>query len=248
MTALNRIRRTAPIALVAGALSLVACGGSQTVGQTQTTAGRVDSEKAKALERLDSASDVIDSLRDKIPPDAVSRAQCVIAFPSVAKGGIIVGGATGNGYATCKTMDGWSAPTPVSLSGGSFGAQIGFEEADVLALVTTRKGTRGLATGNFRVGADASAAAGPIGRGRGGGTDMDENADMISYSRSRGLFAGINLDGSVIKLDRASARGLYKEHYEASLFLGGSIAAPRDAEAQNFLATVRGVFGDGRAP
>jgi lipid-binding SYLF domain-containing protein len=179
-----------------------------------------------ALERLDAASQIIDSFRDKIPPDALSNAQCVIAIPSMTKGGIIVGGASGSGYATCKSSKGWSAPTPISIRGGDFGTQIGFEETDVVSLVTSGRATHSLASGRLRVARD----------------------DVTSYSRSRAAFADIDLDGTLVELDGPSARALYGEQLDASLYLSGAVRPPADESAQRFLTTVRSVFGDGARP
>jgi lipid-binding SYLF domain-containing protein len=239
------IRATVPIAMLTGVVALVGCGGSsKSTGEAQTTSGKVDKEKAKAIERLDETTKLIESFREKVPASVAQRAQCVVAIPSMAKGGLIVGGAGGKGYSTCRTSAGWSPPAPVSVSGGTFGAQIGYQEIDLVSVVTSAKGADALATGNFKVGADASATAGPVGTGTGAGTELETKADMLSYSRSKGLFAGAELNGSTIKLDQDSANGLYGPGHDMHAILLAEVPAP--AETQNFLNAVRSIFGEGR--
>lgn len=232
-----------------GAAAIAACGGGEkSTGEAQTTAGKVDPDKAKALERADESADLINDMKGKVPASVIDRTQCVVAIPSMKKGGVIVGAAGGAGYSTCKTSSGWSAPTPVSIGGGTFGAQLGYQDVDLLALVTSPKGKKGLASGNFKVGADASATAGPVGTGVGAGTDWNSNADIVSYSRSKGLFAGAELNGTSISLDKDSTKALYGPGHDMNAMLSGNVHATNDPNAQKFLSAVRSVFGDGMNP
>jgi lipid-binding SYLF domain-containing protein len=162
----------------------------------------------------------------------------------MAKGGIVIGAAAGSGFASCKTSSGWSAPAPISIGGGTVGAQLGYQETDLVALVTSAKGMKGLENGNFRVGADASATAGPVGTGRGAGTELVSNADMVSYSRSRGLFAGAELNGTTINLDNDAARALYGPGHDMTSILGGRLPVPSEPGAQRFMSAVRAGFSE----
>jgi lipid-binding SYLF domain-containing protein len=243
MNSLVLTRATASVAALSCAVALAACGSSSTSGEAQTTAGKVDPERAKALERLDQSAQLLDSFHDKIAANVAGRAQCVVAIPSMSKGGLVIGAAGGSGFASCKTSGGWSAPAPVSIGGGTFGAQIGFQETDVVALVMTPKGVQGLESGNFNVGADASATAGPVGTGRGASTSLDSNADLASYSRSKGLFAGAELNGTRIKLDTDTAKALYGPGQSMHSILGGRVPAPREPAAQSFMNAIHTGFG-----
>ena len=161
----------------------------------------------------------------------------------MVKAGVIVGGQSGKGYATCRSANGWSAPAPITIGGGTFGAQLGAQSTELLALVTSEKGMNALSTGNFRVGVDASATAGPVGTGKGSSTDVAAGGDLISYSRSKGLFAGANLDGTTIKMDEDSSRALYGSTPELKTILSGSVAVPSMTAAHRFLGAVRTSFG-----
>jgi lipid-binding SYLF domain-containing protein len=134
----------------------------------------------------------------------------------------------------------------VHIGGGTLGAQLGFQETDVLSVVTSDKAMDALAGGNFKVGADASATAGPVGTGRGTGTAVDTNADMLSYSRSKGLFAGAELNGSTIKPDEDARKALYGAGQDMHSILGGKANAPPEPQAQAFMNALRTGYGDGK--
>jgi lipid-binding SYLF domain-containing protein len=186
---------------------------------------------------------VVNTFVAKIPVNVAHKAQCVVAVPSLVKGGVIIGGESGKGYASCQTAQGWSAPAPVSISGGSFGAQVGVESVDVLALVTSPKGSNALVSGHFNIGVDASAAAGPVGTGRGTSADVSSNTDVVSYSHSKGLFAGAELNGATLKSDEDSTRALFGSKAPMSTILSGQVQSPPDEAAQRFLSAVRAGFG-----
>jgi lipid-binding SYLF domain-containing protein len=144
-----------------------------------------------------------------IPEGVLDKAECVAVFPSVVKAGFIVGGRGGRGVASCRTPNGWSAPAFFNLGGGSFGLQIGAQATDFVLLFMTKKGIDSLLSSKFTVGGDASAAAGPVGREAGAETDIKLNAEILSYSRSKGLFAGLELKGVVIEPDKGDMEVAY---------------------------------------
>lgn len=232
-------------AAVAGAVALAACSSSSSQS-AETTAAKVASTRADAVERLEKSTQLVTQIGEKVPGRVAARTQCVVVIPALVKAGVIVGGQSGKGYATCESANGWSAPAPITISGGTVGAQLGVASTELLALVTSEKGMNALMTGSFRVGVDASATAGPVGTGRGSSTDVSSGGDLVSYSRAKGLFAGANLDGSTIKADEDSTRALYGSPHKMNEVLRGGVAAPDEAAAQRFLSAVRGGFGKQR--
>jgi lipid-binding SYLF domain-containing protein len=242
-------RKRLPVAIILGTVALAACSSSSSstpppAQPTQTTAAKVDPKQhAEAVERLERSTEVVNAFVEKIPANVAHGAQCVVAIPSMVKGGLIVGGESGKGYASCQTAHGWSAPAPVKISGGTLGAQVGVQSTDVLALVTTPKGMHGLLSGNFNIGVDASASAGPVGTGRGASSDVNSNTDVISYSRAKGLFAGAELSGSTLRSDEDATKALYGSTAPMGNILAGRVQAPSDAAAQQFLSAVRAGFG-----
>jgi len=162
-----------------------------------------------------------------IPKDLLEKAECVAVFPSVLKAGFIVGGRGGRGVASCRTPRGWSAPAYFSLGGASFGLQIGAQSTDFVMLFMNKEGLNSLLSDEFTLGADASVAAGPVGRQSGAATDLKLNAQILSYSRSRGLFAGLELKGVVIKADKDDMRDVYGEGVTAKQVLKeNKVSAP----------------------
>ena len=196
--------------------------------------------RAKVVERLDAAGTIMDEIMaapDKgIPEEVLSSAECVAIVPSFLKGGFIVGGAYGKGVATCRTPNGWSAPAFFRMEGGSVGFQIGGEAADLVFLIMNQHGMQRLMSSKFQIGADAAAAAGPVGRHAEGDTDWKMRAEVLTYSRSRGLFAGISLKGNTLRQDKDDTRAFYGRMVPFRTSLTGAIAAP--AEAHTFLASV----------
>ncbi|HEX6467267.1 MAG TPA: lipid-binding SYLF domain-containing protein [Terriglobales bacterium] len=194
---------------------------------------------ATALQEIFAASD------KGVPENILSHAKCVVMIPGMKKAGFVVGGRYGRGFATCRTSNGWSAPAPVSLSGGSYGLQIGGESVDVLMLVMNDQGVQHLLSSKFKIGVDANAAAGPIGRSASADTDWKLNSEILTYSRSRGLFAGLELNGAEVKQDNDTTRELYGRAVPFQALLSGNTPAPAAATA--FTNEVAKDFSQARA-
>jgi len=166
-----------------------------------------------------------------IPRDLLEKAQCVVIVPGLKKGAIVVGGDYGRGYALCRHAGGWSGPAAIKFGGGGVGAQIGAESTDVVMLVMDRKGMDKLAADKFTIGADASAAAGPVGRTASAETDASLHAEILSYSRAHGVFAGVALDGTVVSKDGSEDRKLYGMEVANRAVLNGEVPSPPAASA-----------------
>jgi len=185
------------------------------------------SEKAARVFR-----EIMDTPDKGIPTELLEKAECVAVFPSVLKAGFIVGGRGGRGVASCRTASGWSAPAYFNLGGGSFGLQIGAQSTDFVLLFMNKEGMNSLLSNEFTLGADASVAAGPVGRQAGAETDLKLNAQILSYSRSKGLFAGLELKGVVIKPDKDDMRDVYGEGVTAKEVLkDNKVTAPVSVRA-----------------
>jgi SH3 domain-containing YSC84-like protein 1 len=197
-----------------------------TNGSLWASSGHQDS-----IERLQMSSDVLHSIMnapDKgIPEEVVSNAKCIVVIPHLVKGGFVFGGEHGRGIASCRTNEGWSAPAFVSIGGGSWGLQIGLEGVDVVMLVMNDRGLQQLLSSKFQLSGDASAAAGPVGRHASAGTDWKMNAEILTYSRAKGVFAGITLDGAVVEQDNDSTRAIYGHNQSFRSILSGEVAAPK---------------------
>jgi len=180
--------------------------------------------------RLRSAADVLHEMMNApdhgIPRDLLEKARCVIVVPGLKKAGFIFGADYGKGYAMCRHAGGWSGPAAITLGGGSFGAQIGVESTDVIMLVMSRHGMEKLASDKFTVGADASVAAGPVGRTTAADTDASLHAEILSWSRAHGVFAGVSLDGTVVKKDAGEDRRLYGHDVSEHAVLYGEVPSP----------------------
>src|SRR5258706_7218807 len=164
-----------------------------------------------------------------IPEDLLAKAQCVMIVPGLKKGAFIVGGEYGRGFAVCRREGVWGGLAAIKFSGGSFGAQIGGESTDVIMLVMNRRGMEKLAADKFSIGGDASAAAGPVGRTAAADTDILLHAEILSYSRTRGVFAGVSLDGTVVSQDGGEDRKLYGREVSNQDVLAGKVPAPEVA-------------------
>ncbi|HWF02144.1 MAG TPA: lipid-binding SYLF domain-containing protein [Candidatus Angelobacter sp.] len=203
-----------------------------------------------ASSRLASATTVLDEIMSTpdsgIPIEIIGSAKCVAVVPSLLKGGFVIGGAHGRGMATCRTATGWSAPAPLTTTGGSIGLQIGGQAVDLIMVVMNDRGMQALLTSKFKLGADASVAAGPVGRHAEGSTDWKMRAEVLTYSRARGLFAGISFNGAVIKQDEDATKELYGRMVDFKTILTGSVQPPQSAEA--FIAAVRKAAGSDTAP
>lgn len=212
----------------------------------------LDDKHPAVANRLDSATKMLKEVfaaPDKgVPSDLLSHAKCVIAIPGEKKGALGFGGSYGRGFATCRSTnnpDAWSAPAPVFLGGGSWGAQIGGTSTDLLMLVMNDKGAQKLLSSKFKVGVDASAAAGPIGRTAAADTNIKLDSEILTYSRSKGLFAGIDINGAEVKQDDKTTRDMYGRVVPFNQILNGQVRTP--APAREFIAEVHRDFAEARA-
>jgi lipid-binding SYLF domain-containing protein len=194
-----------------------------------------EAKETKAADRVQAAADVLNEIQgapDKgIPEEVLGSAECVAVVPSMLKGGFIVGAKYGRGLASCRTSKGWSAPAFFTVTGGSFGFQIGGQAVDLVMLIMNKDGMKHLLSSEFALGADASVAAGPVGRHAEGNTDWKMRAEVLTYSRARGLFAGVSLNGAVVKQDKDSTREFYGRMVPFRTSLVGEIDAPAGANA-----------------
>src|ERR1019366_2696084 len=194
----------------------------------------------KASGRIEAAGTVLDEIEgapdQRIPEEVLGSAECVAVVPSLLKGGFVFGGHYGKGVASCRTEKGWSAPAFFTIGGGSFGLQIGGQAVDLVMLIMNKKRMNQLLLSQLRLGADASAPAGPVGRHASADTDWKMRAEVLTYSRARGLFAGLELHGAVIKQDKNSTREFYGRMVPFKTSLKGEIEAPK--AAYPFLSTL----------
>lgn len=220
------------------ALLLVACCG--------VAARAADEQQNKLDGRLESARNVIESImsvQDKAIPDGIARrAKCIAVVPGVVKGAFIVGAEYGQGVVTCRTHHGWSGPVFIRLAGGSFGFQIGGQGTDLVLVATNNKGFEDLLHDKIKLGGDASVAAGPVGRDAQASTDLSMRAEMLTWSRSRGVFAGIDLNGATVSQNAVDTEALYHGDHNFDQILHGAVPPPPQAEG--FLHAVRQYFGE----
>jgi len=187
-------------------------------------------KESKATDRVQSAADVLNEIQSApdsgIPEEILGRSECVAVVPSMLKGGFIVGAKYGRGVASCRTPKGWSAPAFFVVTGGSVGFQIGGQAVDLVMLIMNNDGMQHLLSSQFALGADASVAAGPVGRHAEGNTDWKMRAQVLTYSRARGVFAGVSLNGAVIKQDKDSTRDFYGHMVTFKAALTGEVEPP----------------------
>jgi lipid-binding SYLF domain-containing protein len=197
-------------------------------------------KESKASERVQAAADVLNQIQSApdsgIPQEILSKAECVAVVPSMLKGGFIVGAKYGRGLASCRTPKGWSAPAFFMTTGGSVGFQIGGQAVDLVMLIMNDDGMQHLLSSKFALGADASVAAGPVGRHAEGNTDWKMRAQVLTYSRARGIFAGVSLNGAVVKQDKDTTREFYGHMVTFKAALTGEVDPPPAANA--FLTTL----------
>jgi SH3 domain-containing YSC84-like protein 1 len=207
------------LVVLAGALALAS-------GNLCVASGRQDS-----LERLAMSSNTLHAMAnapDKgIPEEVLASAKCIVVVPHLVKGGFILGAEHGRGIATCRTSSGWSAPAFISIGGGSWGLQIGVEGVDLVMLVMNDGGLQHLLSSKFKIGGDASASGGPVGRHASAGTDWKLNTEILTYSRSKGAFAGITLNGAVVEQDDDSTIAIYGRNASFHSILAGRVRAPK---------------------
>src|ERR1700723_1137759 len=193
------------------------------------------STREDTVNRLQNSVDVLQSIMatpDKgIPEEVLSGAKCILVVPDLIKGGFIFGAKHGRGVASCRTSNGWSAPAFVSVGGGRWGLQIGVEGVDLVMLVMNDQGFQHLLSSKFELTGEGSVAAGPVGRHASAGTDWKMNKEALTYSRSKGVFAGLTLEGAVVEQDNDSTRAIYGKHMSFRNILSGRAAAPPSADA-----------------
>jgi SH3 domain-containing YSC84-like protein 1 len=197
--------------------------------------------KQDSIDRLSKAGVVLTEIMSApdngIPQEVIDHAACIAVVPNMVKAAFVFGGKHGRGVVTCRTATGWSAPAFISIGGGSWGLQIGAESVDLVMTIMNEQGTQHMLSNKFQVGGDATAAAGPVGRHASAGTDWKADSQILTYSRAKGLFAGISLTGAVVQQDDDSTKNIYHKMIGQRSILSGSVAAP--ASAASFMTAVR---------
>jgi SH3 domain-containing YSC84-like protein 1 len=211
--------RFATLRLLAG----VAAASSLLLAQEETPDKRLR-ESAATFHEIMAAPD------KAIPRNLLEHAQCIVIVPGMKKAAFVVGGEYGRGFASCRTPGSWSAPAPVRLTGGSFGVQLGADSTDIIMLLMSERGLERLLSDKFSVGADLAAAAGPVGRDAKADTDILLKAEILAWSRTRGAFAGVSLNGTVVEPDKSEAAKLYGRPWTNREIIRGSIAVPAAAK------------------
>lgn len=217
--------------------SIALCMVAALVGLLLPSVARAD-DKSKDQDRLQNAGEVMKEILDipdDIPQNLLDKADCVVVLPSVLKAAFIVGGSYGRGAMTCRSGDDfrgpWGAPTMMALEGGSFGFQIGGQATDFVLLIMNPRGAGSILSSKVKLGADASAAAGPVGRNAAADTDVTMRAEILTYSRARGLFAGISLAGSTLRPDNDANERIYGRKINAKdIVLHGAVPVPPAAK------------------
>jgi len=204
------------------------------------------SAREDSVERLQKSATVLKEIMDApdkgIPAEVLDGARCIAVVPHLIKGGFVIGGKHGRGVATCRTAAGWSAPAFISVGGGSWGLQIGAEGVD---LVMNEQGMQHLLSSKFQISGEGSAAAGPVGRHASAGTDWKLNTEMLTYSRSKGAFAGLTLEGAVVEQDNDSTEAIYGKDVPFRKVLMGDVRPP--ASAASFMHAVKGASAKSNA-
>jgi SH3 domain-containing YSC84-like protein 1 len=230
-------------------LTCLAAGCSSHHVTTTASGKTVYGEQAQVIDRLRSAGDDLTKLMDApdsaVPQDVLRDAKCVAVVPDMVKGGFVFGATHGRGVATCRTRQGWSEPAFFVVSGGTWGAQIGLESVDLVMLIMNDKGMQDLLSSQFKLGGEAGVAAGPVGREAQASTDWKMKSEVLVYSRTRGLFAGLDLSGAVIKPDDDSMRAYYGKDVPANLVLRNR--GPKNPNSKLFLTEVAHAFSESRA-
>ena len=206
-----------------------------------TSIGWAATNREATVDRMDHAGRVLHEIMaapDKgIPQEVLEHAKCVAVVPHLLKGGFVIGAENGRGVATCRTADGWSAPAFFAITGGSWGLQIGVEGVDLVLIIQNDKGMQQLIGSGVELGAAASAAAGPVGRHASADTNWKLETEVLTYSRAKGAFAGVTLNGASIRRDDDSTEAIYGHDVPTRRILQGDEAVP--ASAQSFLDAVR---------
>ncbi|MGB2835938.1 MAG: lipid-binding SYLF domain-containing protein, partial [Candidatus Sulfotelmatobacter sp.] len=195
----------------------------------------VASDRDDDVNRTNKATQVFKEIMNTpdqgIPQELLESAKCIAIIPGDVKFAFIFGGNYGRGLATCRTGHGWSAPLFLAIEGGSVGYQIGGSSTDIVMLFMNDHALHSLLSDKFKLGADASVAAGPVGRNAAAGTDLKLNAEILSYSRSKGVFIGVSLNGAVVQADKSGDRAMYGHNVSRHEILSGKVAVPESAQA-----------------
>ena len=195
----------------------------------------VASDRDDDVNRTNKATQVFKEIMNTpdqgIPQELLESAKCIAIIPGDVKFAFIFGGNYGRGLATCRTSHGWSAPMFLAIEGGSVGYQIGGSSTDIVMLFMNDHALKSLLSDKFKLGADASVAAGPVGRSAAAGTDLKLDAEILSYSRSKGLFAGVSLNGAVVQADKSGDEAMYGHDVNRHEILSGKVAVPESAQA-----------------
>lgn len=211
------------------------------LGLSASTAAWAGSDREATADRLDHAARVLHDIMaapdNGIPQEVLEHAKCVAVVPHLLKGGFVFGAENGRGVATCRTAAGWSAPAFFAITGGSWGLQLGVEGIDLVMIIQNDRGMQRLIGSGFELGADASAAAGPVGRHASADTNWKLDTEILTYSRARGAFAGVTLNGASIRRDDDSTDAIYGVDVSTRRILRGEVAVPAAAAA--FLNAVR---------
>ena len=235
---MSHLNRTFSRQLVALGIMLLFLGG-------MCWSADADKDQSDIAKRIDASARVLNEIMatpDKaIPNKVLSEAKCIAVIPSMVKVAIGFGGSHGKGIVTCRNGNTWSAPAPITITGGSWGLQLGGQAVDLVMIVTNDQGMQHLLASKFKLGAEASAAAGPVGRDAGADTDWKMRAEVLTYSRARGVFAGIDLNGASITQDRDETRVLYGHSVAIADILDGKEQVPSTSEA--FLNAVQKYAG-----
>lgn len=226
-------------------LCLIALAGMTSM----TVPVRAADDTGKIDSRLDAAKNVIDqimSVPDKsIPNQIAAKAVCVGVVPGMVKGAFIFGADYGQGVVTCRTAHGWSAPVFFRMAGGSWGLQIGGQSTDLVLVAMNQQGFQDLLNSKFKIGAGVAAAAGPVGRNAQASTDLTMHSELLTWSRSRGAFAGIDLNGTSVTQNKQDTDALYHGDHSFRQILSGTVPAP--AAAEGFLSAIKKYFGAAKA-
>jgi len=200
----------------------VAVAAAVAMGVPAVPAARQDSDEARRVRESATVFGEIMNAEDQAIPRAIlGKAEGIAIFPSTVRAGFIIGGMRGRGIISARTQGGWSAPAFLTLTGGSFGLQIGGQAADLVLVINNRRGLENLVSNQFTLGADAAVAAGPVGRDAKAATDLQLRAEILSYSRARGLFAGVTVNGSTVRPDRDANERFYGKRLETKEIIFG---------------------------
>jgi SH3 domain-containing YSC84-like protein 1 len=195
----------------------------------------IASDREDDVNRTNKAAQVFQQIMNTpdqgIPQDLLESAKCIAIIPGDVKFAFIFGGSYGRGLATCRTGNSWSAPMFVAIDGGSVGYQVGGSSTDLVMLFMNDHALQSLLSDKFKLGADASVAAGPVGRNAAAGTDLKLSAEILSYSRTKGVFAGVSLDGAVVQADKSGDKAMYGDDVDRNEILSGKVAVPASAQA-----------------